>query len=406
MPNISPYINAGVVCFLLSLFMITVGNFAIAKETTTLKSSKYEKVMNSMNVLDNEALLDVLKSAGYANAKLGQRRDLTFQKQQKNSENQHPASKETFEVTTEEEDFPHEFTFGHSCQSVDLKMTTKHMQDKGATVVVVNNDDGSENINPNSVLLETNEKVVLNKRVLRKVNSQAQGKLNGKMGEIMQLSNSLSSGAQINLEKGMQGNAKSSTDLDCECKPYECHCHKQCFCRLSTDPFSGTHFPPEANCPVCPVCSTPGKDAPQKGKGKTKNIEQDFKCTCNMDGVGGPGISEGGYMECDCKIADCTCSKECQCKKQGSLFDFKEKDGKTIKIDEKTIKHGEDVHNRNMQQEQKQQQNSKNTNKNGQRFKETKIQEASTMNSKNIKKNYTEKEKEKKEQKIEDVVYG
>ena len=60
------------------------------------------------------------------------------------------------------------------------------MQDKGATVVVVNNDDGSENINPNSVLLETNEKVVLNKRVLRKVNSQAQGKLNGKMGEITQ----------------------------------------------------------------------------------------------------------------------------------------------------------------------------------------------------------------------------
>ena len=65
-----------------------------------------------------------------------------------------------------------------------------------------------------------------------------------------------------------------------------------------------------------------------------------------MDGVGGPGISEGGYMECDCKVADCTCSKECQCRKTGSLPKFKET-ANSIKVDEKDIKRGEDV-NRNI----------------------------------------------------------
>ena len=106
------------------------------------------------------------------------------------------------------------------------------------------------------------------------------------------------------------------------------------FCRLSVDPFRGTHFPPEANCPICPVCTKPSKNAPQKGKGATKNAEQDFKCSCNLEGVGGPGISEGGYMECDCKVADCTCEKTCQCKKTGSGFSFKSKkedDGKNKK---------------------------------------------------------------------------
>jgi hypothetical protein len=212
--------------------------------------------------------------------------------------------------------------------------------------------------------------------VLRKLNSQNQGKLNAKVNsrvdEALQLSRELSAGAQMQLDsekfigarnlgkmirkaKGVAKKVKKvakkvanelgggSTDLDCECKPYECHCNKQCFCRLSTDKFEGTHFPPEANCPVCPICAKPNKEDPKNGKGPVTNIEQDFKCSCNMDGVGGPGISEGGYMECDCKVADCTCSKECQCRKTGSLPKFKET-ANSIKVDEKDIKRGEDAH--------------------------------------------------------------
>ena len=109
-------------------------------------------------------------------------------------------------------------------------------------------------------------------------------------------------------------------DLACECQPYECHCRKQCFCRLAADPFRGMHYPPEANCPVCPVCfdspdaGNPGNDATEQAPDDV-TVEQDYKCTCSFEGIGGAGISNGGFMECDCKVADCTCDKKCVCRK-------------------------------------------------------------------------------------------
>ena len=317
---------------------------AVAAKGTSPTSAKYERVLNEMALMDDESLLDILKSAGYSDINLGKRLNPSFQGKHSDGN-----------IRLDEEEFPSEFTFGHSCHSVDMKMTTKHMRDKGAKIVAGDtSEEGS-----NHILLETNENVVIDRRVLRKLNTQNQGKLNAKVNsrvdEALQLSRELSAGAQIlkktnrimqNVANKAAGEQGGSTDLDCECKPYECHCNKQCFCRLSTDKFEGTHFPPEANCPVCPICAKPNKEDPKNGKGPVTNIEQDFKCSCNMDGVGGPGISEGGYMECDCKVADCTCSKECQCRKTGSLPKFKET-ANSIKVDEKDIKRGEDV-NRNI----------------------------------------------------------
>ena len=413
----------------ITILCILNNNNVIASASTTtakpsLKTVKYEKLMNHMNGLDNDALLDALKSAGYAQANLGSRRDLTFQKKKNNNENDSEEKHFKLDMSKihHDEEFPNQFTFGHSCHTVDLKMTTQHMQDKGAKIITTDDADLNgvdDKENDNTVLLETNEKIVLNKKLLRKMNNQAQGKLNAKMDEIMQLSSSLSAGAQTNLEtQNRVSGGPGSTDLDCECRPYECHCHKQCFCRLSVDPFAGTHFPPEANCPICPVCTKPSKNAPQKGKGATKNAEQDFKCSCNLEGVGGPGISEGGYMECDCKVADCTCEKTCQCKKTGSGFSFKSKkddDGKTIKINEKDIKHGEEVHKKNSDNKNnnvKKDQQKKQTEQ--PRFQETKVQEASSTSSASSNNNNnqpkktadTSKKNNNKEQKIEDVIYG
>ena len=341
---------------LISMFLTV-----IAKEASPT-SAKYERVMNEMGSMDDESLLDILKSAGYSDVTLGERLDPSF-------EGKHSDGN----MSVDEEEFPSEFTFGHSCHTVDMKMMPKHMRDKGAKIV---SGDASKEGN-GQILLETNEDIVVDRRALRKLNNQVQGKLNAKVNsrvdEAVQLSRELSAGAQMQLDgeqfvrakkfgakkfgakkfgakklakkagKKATGGQGGSTDLDCECKPYECHCNKQCFCRLSTDKFEGTHFPPEANCPVCPICAKPNKEDPKNGKGPMTNMEQDFKCSCNMDGVGGPGISEGGYMECDCKVADCTCSKECQCKKTGGLPEFKET-AHSIKVDEKDIKRAEDVH--------------------------------------------------------------
>ena len=101
-------------------------------------------------------------------------------------------------------------------------------------------------------------------------------------------------------------------DLDCECEPYACSCHKQCFCRLAGDPFKGVHYPPDANCPVCAKCPNSGSDGSDVDEPAAP--KQDFKCSCSFEGIGGAGISNGGYMECDCKVADCSCSKKCACK--------------------------------------------------------------------------------------------
>ena len=132
----------------------------------------------------------------------------------------------------------------------------------------------------------------------------------------------------------VQARAKASADanpvkdLDCECEPYECSCHKQCFCRLTGDPFTGTHYPPDANCPVCAKCPVSGSDEGADGDDEAATTQkQNYKCSCSFEGIGGPGISDGGYMECDCKVADCSCSKKCACKlkkKADSSVSFRE----------------------------------------------------------------------------------
>jgi hypothetical protein len=114
----------------------------------------------------------------------------------------------------------------------------------------------------------------------------------------------------LELEAGVKSTSPLD-NLDCDCQPYSCSCQKQCFCRLSADPFAGTHYPPNANCPVCPSCN----ETPEKDDDDDDNPLQkpDYKCSCSFDGVGGAGISNGGYMNCDCRIADCSCSKQCAC---------------------------------------------------------------------------------------------
>ena len=124
------------------------------------------------------------------------------------------------------------------------------------------------------------------------------------------------------LSIGTRGNKNDRVaDLICECQPYNCHCQKQCFCRMTEDPFKGLHYPPEANCPVCPVCSdmkTKGPDSDDNALPKSPP-KQDYKCSCSFEGIGGAGLSNGGYMECDCKVADCTCEKKCACRKRSAV---------------------------------------------------------------------------------------
>ena len=62
------------------------------------------------------------------------------------------------------EEFPNQFTFGHSCHTVDLKMTTQHMQDKGAKIITTDDADLNgvdDKEKDNTVLLETNEKTYI-----------------------------------------------------------------------------------------------------------------------------------------------------------------------------------------------------------------------------------------------------
>ena len=82
------------------------------------------------------------------------------------------------------------------------------MRDKGAKIVAGDtSEEGS-----NQILLETNENVVIDRRVLRKLNSQNQGKLNAKVNsrvdEALQLSRELSAGAQMQLDSEIYWCAK------------------------------------------------------------------------------------------------------------------------------------------------------------------------------------------------------
>ena len=89
--------------------------------------------------------------------------------------------------------------------------------------------------------------------------------------------------------------------LDCDCESYKCHCRKQCFCKLLADGFGGNSVPPP-----------PPKETGEPSKPPVP--DHSFKCTCSFDGVGGGGLSNGGSMDCDCKVADCACEKQCVCR--------------------------------------------------------------------------------------------
>lgn len=115
-------------------------------------------------------------------------------------------------------------------------------------------------------------------------------------------------------EKLVQGDGKDSKQLDCDCETYKCHCKKQCFCRIQPTAFGGQSVPNP----------TPPKESAEDG-GKQPSIpDHEFKCTCSFDGVGGGGADEGGTMDCDCKVADCTCERQCVCRgSNSSPFRFK-----------------------------------------------------------------------------------
>lgn len=125
---------------------------------------------------------------------------------------------------------------------------------------------------------------------------------------------------EVGAQAGAQAGAGGDNNLHCSCEEYACHCQKECFCRFASDPFNGIQYPPEANCPVCKYCGPNqggGEDDEKAHKknapSKTPLKDHDFKCTCALEGIGGPGISDGGSMTCDCRLADCTCDKKCSC---------------------------------------------------------------------------------------------
>ena len=94
--------------------------------------------------------------------------------------------------------------------------------------------------------------------------------------------------------------------LDCQCDSYKCQCRKQCFCQLQEAQYGGNIVPAESDSDA----SDP------KGSGI---VDSEFKCTCAFESAPGSGALAGGTMDCDCKIADCACEKQCDCKMRKTL---------------------------------------------------------------------------------------
>eukprot|EP00940_MAST-03C_sp_MAST-3C-sp2_P002661 g2661.t1 len=88
--------------------------------------------------------------------------------------------------------------------------------------------------------------------------------------------------------------------LECECDTYKCQCRKMCFCQLQEAQYGGKVVP-----------AMPDADEDPKGSGI---VDSQFKCTCAFESAPGTGALAGGTMDCDCKIADCACEKQCKCK--------------------------------------------------------------------------------------------
>ncbi len=97
---------------------------------------------------------------------------------------------------------------------------------------------------------------------------------------------------------GSMTEVEDNPNLECQCEEYACHCRKQCFCRLFDGTYNGDKI-------------LKSNQAPQT---IPNSPDHQFKCACSFDGTGGVGMINGGTMDCDCKIADCSCEKKCACK--------------------------------------------------------------------------------------------
>jgi len=100
-------------------------------------------------------------------------------------------------------------------------------------------------------------------------------------------------------EDSGSGDPESLAALDCECDTYKCQCRKMCFCQLQEAQFGGNVVP------------SPSEDQDPEG---ANIVDSQFKCTCDFESAPGTGALAGGTMDCDCKIADCACEKQCKCK--------------------------------------------------------------------------------------------
>lgn len=47
------------------------------------------------------------------------------------------------------------------------------------------------------------------------------------------------------------------------------------------------------------------------------NSAYEFKCGCFFDGIAGKEVVDKSSMDCDCKVADCQCTRKCKCRMPG-----------------------------------------------------------------------------------------
>ena len=106
--------------------------------------------------------------------------------------------------------------------------------------------------------------------------------------------------SKVNLgDQDSGSDPESIAALDCECDTYKCQCRKMCFCQLQEAQFGGNIVP------------APSEDQAPDG---ANIVDSQFKCTCDFESAPGTGALAGGTIDCDCKIADCACEKQCKCK--------------------------------------------------------------------------------------------
>jgi len=122
----------------------------------------------------------------------------------------------------------------------------------------------------------------------------------------IQMDSSTANGARTGAGAGASHRAGAAptpdlSKLDCECEEYNCQCRKMCFCQLQEAAFGGNIVPSQ-------------NKADATSPSASNIVDNQFKCTCAFETSPGTGALSGGSMDCDCKIADCACEKQCKCK--------------------------------------------------------------------------------------------